>query len=98
MVTSLMVVGDFYFMGADATPFEANSELIVYSYTVLGLSISRQALKAITRRHSQLFYALNRIQLIELSCRNLPNSFWTRFPGCTGVFAIKNIFSGLVFK
>lgn len=93
-----MVVGDFYFTGADVTPFEANSELAVYSYAVLGLSISRQTLKAITRRYSQLFYALNRIQLIKLPRRDLPNSFWTRFPSFAGVFAIKNVFSGLIFK
>ncbi len=64
-----MVIDDFHIKGILVAPHEANTPLIIDTYTVLSRSIALQLLKPIRRRNPQRIELRSRRKHLKLSCR-----------------------------
>ena len=64
---SSVIINYFYFTSVGSSPYKTNSPLIIYSNTVLPLSISLQRFQLISRGHTQVSQQNGGVQHIKLS-------------------------------
>jgi hypothetical protein len=62
-----VIIHDFDVLSPGVCPTKAESELIVYSDTVLARAISLQSLQSIPRRHSEIRQAVSDLKLSKLA-------------------------------
>ena len=79
-------------------PFKTNTVLIIYSNTVLTLTVSCQSLQHVSRRYFQILNKYCGIELIQFASSNFPNMYWANFTGSFGILAVKNIFRSTIFE
>lgn len=93
-----MVICNFHIHWPILGPNETNAILIIYSDTVLPLSVTRQQLQSISGRNSQFVKSQNRIQSIKFSKYNIPKALRTNFSSGFCRLAVENFLCGFVFK
>ncbi len=59
-----MVISNLNIIRASFSPFEADSELIIYSDTELAFPFSRESLQPVSRRHTKFIKGHDRIKLV----------------------------------
>ena len=91
-----MIVCDLNVAGAQFSPHEADSVLIVDSNAVLALPISGKALQSVARGNLQFLQRLNGIKLIKFSCCDLPELLRAGLSGSLRIDAIENVLGGLI--
>jgi hypothetical protein len=87
-----MIVDDLNVCGTFWGPNETHPKLVVYPYRVLSFAITRQRLKTIAWRRSQVAEIVRGVEVAQLPARDLDQIGWKAF----GTFAIENGFSDFV--
>lgn len=93
-----VIVYDFYFIRPSLRPHEAYSPSLVDADTVLSRAIACEDLQAIARWNAQFTQGRYRVELIELSDRDLPQRLRARLPGSLRVATIEDVLRALVFE
>jgi hypothetical protein len=90
-----MIVHYFDQFGVGSSPLEDQAKLVVDPYTVISRQVALELFKAISRGHLKVSELMSSIEHIEFSASNGPGGLWNA-PGCPGIFAIEDVFRGLV--
>lgn len=89
----LMIVNDFYQIRSHIRPYEADTELVIDSNTVLAFAVSAERFKMITRRAAQERQRVGVVEHLQLSLSYCPERGKFRYR-----FTFKKLFSQLASK
>jgi hypothetical protein len=87
-----MVVNDLDRSCTVQSPLETNTELIVYSDTVLADPFALQRFEPVARRNPQIVKLCRRVYLVQFSKRHTPQISRQETPSLDRVDTVKNVF------
>ena len=93
-----MIISNFNIIRTGFSPFETDSELIIYSDTELAFPFSRQGFQPVSRWHTKFIKGQDGIKLVEFSCSCFPDHLRAD-PQCGfSYLAVKNILCAFVLE